>query len=97
MPSRLATFLVKQEIEGTPNAVLVARYCKLFGLEPSLQLDIASHETTMRMAINWACYLAYVQSENEEYTKAQDKGQHEAVAMGKFLEDLKEQSVSRGN
>lgn len=74
----------------------MARYCKLFGLEPADQFGIATSETSMRVAINWACYIAYVQSENEEYQKAQDKGQNEAIAMGKFLEELKEESTSRG-
>lgn len=50
----------------------------------------------MRMAFNWACYIAYAYSENEDYKKAQDKGEQEAVAMGQFLEELKEQSTSRG-
>ncbi len=80
-----------------PNAVLIAKYCKLFGLEPALQLGISSNETgPLRMAINYACYIAHSQSENEDYTKAQDKNSQEAFAMDKFIEELKEASTSRG-
>lgn len=74
----------------------MARYCKLFGLEPAAQLNIADHETTMRVAINWACYIAYQQAENEEYQKAQDKSGMEAIEMGRFLKELEEQQSSRG-
>lgn len=90
------TFLIKQEIEGTPNAVLIARYCKIFGLEPADQFGIASFETSMRVAVNWACYIAYVQSENEEYQKAQDKTQNEAIGLGKFIDQLREEATGRG-
>lgn len=51
----------------------------------------------MRVAVNWACYIAYCESENEEYQKAKDKGQSEAMAFGKFMEELKEQSSSSRN
>lgn len=88
------TFLCKEEIRGTPNAVLIARYCKLFGLEPSDQLGIAEHETAMRVAVNWACYIGFVQSENEDYQKAQEKGEMEATALAKFLEEIEEESKS---
>ncbi len=50
----------------------------------------------MRMAINWACYIAYVQSENEEYQKANEKTGDESVALGRLIEELREQSTSRG-
>ena len=79
-------FLVNEEIPGTPNAVLIARYCKLFGISPADELGIL--DGTMRMAVNWACYIAYVQSENNENEKAQDTKQYEAEAMGKFLQQL---------
>lgn len=72
--------------------MLLARYCKLFGLSPAEEMK----KDTLNMAINWACYVAYAQSENEEYQKAQEKGQTEALAMGKFIEELKEQASSRG-
>lgn len=77
--------------------MLIARYCKLFGLNPADEVGIIPEETTMRMAINWACYVAYVQSENEEHQKAQEKGTLEADALSKFVEELKEQSTSSRN
>lgn len=48
----------------------------------------------MRIAINWACYIAYAQSENEEYQKAQQKGELEALAFSKFMDELQESSTS---
>ncbi len=50
----------------------------------------------MKMAIVIACYIAYAESENEEYQKANEKGQNEALVMGQFLKELEEQSTSRG-
>lgn len=74
--------------------MLIARYCKLFGLSPAKELGIL--DRTMKMAINWGCYLAYVLSENEEHEKANDKSQQEAFVLSEFVNELKEQSTSRG-
>lgn len=44
----------------------------------------------MRVAVNWACYIAYVEAENKDYQEAKGKSQDEAFAMNKFLEQLEE-------
>lgn len=54
----------------------------------------------MRVAVNWACYAAYQQSENELHEEAQKTKQNETVALGKhldFLKELEEASKSRGS
>lgn len=75
-----------------PNALLIARYCKLFGLSPAEEVL----GSPLKMAINLGCYIAYAESENEEYQKSVEKGGNEALAMGKLLEEIKEASTSRG-
>lgn len=77
--------------------LLIARVSKMFGVEPADQLGIMPYETAMRMAINWACYLAEVTSQNEEYQKAQANHENEAFGITRMLEELQEQQSSRGN
>lgn len=50
---------------------------------------------SMRMAVNWACYIAYVQAENEEYQKAQNKKEYEALAMAKMFKELEDEAEAR--
>lgn len=74
--------------------MLIARYCKLFGLEPADQLGILKSETTMRMAINWACAVALFESENDDYQKAHKKGEMEAAEFARFLAEIEESSTT---
>lgn len=75
---------------------MIARYCKLFGLSPAEELA----KEPANMAINWTCFVAYCVAENELSEQAKDgknkKQEQQAHAMAKFLDELKEQSTSRG-
>lgn len=84
-------------VEGTPNAVLIARYCKLFGIAPADEFGVI--DPIMRMAINWACYVSYQHAENLAYEDAKDTKQSEVSAFGAHLDqlrELEEMSKSRG-
>lgn len=50
----------------------------------------------MRVAVNWACYIAYAQSENEDHQKAVETNGAEAMAFGELMKEIQEQSTSRG-
>lgn len=60
----------------------------MFGLSPYEEM----RKNSINMATNYACYLALIVSENEEYQKAQEKGEHEALAFGRYLDQLNQQS-----
>lgn len=90
-------FLAKEPLEGTPNALLIARYCKLFGIAPADEFGII--DPMMRMAVNYGCYISHQYAENLEYEKAQKTKENEAFAMNehlKMLKELEEKATSRG-
>ena len=94
----MPTFLKSEPIKGTTNAVLIARYCKLFGISPAEELGIIDNH--MRVAVNWACYLAYQQNENDLNSEAQKTKEKETLALGQHLDlikELEEASKSRGS
>lgn len=94
----MPTFLIAEPVKGTPNAVLIARYCKLFGISPADELGIIDNQ--LRVAVNWGCYIAYQEAENQLTEEAQKTKENEVMALDKHLDlirELEEQSKSRGS
>lgn len=44
----------------------------------------------MRMAVNWACYLAWQYTENVAYEQANNKKEKEALIANDYLDELRE-------
>lgn len=87
-----------EPVKGTPNAVLIARYCKLFGVSPADELGIVDNQ--LRVAVNWGCYIAYQEAENQLNENAQKTKENETMALSKhldFIKELEEASKSRGS
>ena len=54
----------------------------------------------MRVAVNWACYVAYQEAENQLNEDAQKTKENETMSLSKhldFLKELDEASTTRGS
>lgn len=55
----------------------------------------------MRMAVNWACYIAYQKAENDAYEESKKEKKEESALLGQHLDsqlkELEEISKSRGS
>lgn len=74
--------------ENTPNAVLIGRYCRLFGIAPADEFGVI--DVPLRFAINWACYIAYQHAENLANDEALKTKKRETNALGLHLDQLRE-------
>lgn len=89
---------MEEPVKGTPNAVLIARYCKMFGVAPADELGIIDNQ--LRMAVNWGCYIAHQEAENQLNAEAQKTKENEATILGRELDlirQLEEDAKSRGS